>query len=249
VPLAITDCMNFGNPERPEIMGEFVGAVEGMAEACAALDFPVVSGNVSLYNETNGVAIPPTPAIGGVGLIADIAGMADIALKQDGDVLLLLGAETGHLGQSTYMQVMTDRLEGAPPPVDLAAERRTGDLVRGLIKAGAVSAVHDVADGGLLVCIAEMALAGGRGVSLEASPPGAPAHASWFGEDQARYVVAAAPDKADAIHKAASVAGVPVRVLGSAGGEAISLPGETPLPLAALKAAHEDWLPRFMAHG
>ena len=249
VPLAITDCMNFGNPERPEIMGEFVGAVEGTAEACAALDFPVVSGNVSLYNETNGVAIPPTPAIGGVGLIADIDGMADIALKQDGDVLLLLGAETGHLGQSTYMQVMTDRLEGAPPPVDLAAERRTGDLVRGLIKAGAVSAVHDVSDGGLLVCIAEMALAGGRGVSLEASPPRVPAHASWFGEDQARYVVAAAPDKEDAIHKAASVAGVPLRVLGSAGGKAISLPGETPLPLAGLKAAHEDWLPRFMAHG
>jgi len=161
-PLAITDCMNFGNPERPEIMGEFVGAVEGMAEACAALGFPVVSGNVSLYNETNGVAILPTPAIGGVGLIADIADMASITLKQDGDLLLLFGAETGHLGQSTYMQVMMDRLEGAPPPVDLTAERRAGDLVRALIRARAVSAVHDVSDGGLLVAIAEMALAGKR---------------------------------------------------------------------------------------
>jgi phosphoribosylformylglycinamidine synthase II len=248
-PLAITDCMNFGNPERPEIMGEFVGAVEGMAEACAALDFPVVSGNVSLYNETNGVAIPPTPAIGGVGLIADIADMARIALKQDGDLLLLLGEETGHLGQSTYMQVMTDRLEGAPPPVDLDAERHTGDLVRGLIKAHAVSAVHDVSDGGLLVAIAEMALAGGKGVTLDAAPGAVPAHASWFGEDQARYVVAAAPDKADAIHKAAAVAEVPVRVLGSVGGDMITLPGETPLPLTALKAAHWDWLPRFMANG
>ena len=248
-PLAITDCMNFGNPERPEIMGEFVGAVEGMAEACAALDFPVVSGNVSLYNETNGVAIPPTPAIGGVGLIADIAGMARIALKQDGDLLLLLGEETGHLGQSTYMQVMTDRLEGAPPPVDLAAERRTGDLVRGLIKAGAASAVHDVSDGGVLVAIAEMALAGGKGVTLDPAPGDLPAHATWFGEDQARYVVAAAPDKADAIHKAAAVAEVAVRVLGSVGGDMITLPGETPLPLAALKAAHGDWLPRFMANG
>jgi phosphoribosylformylglycinamidine synthase II len=248
-PLAITDCMNFGNPERPEIMGEFVGTVEGMAEACAALDFPVVSGNVSLYNETNGVAIPPTPAIGGVGLIADIADMARIALKQDGDLLLLLGEETGHLGQSTYMQVMTDRLEGAPPPVDLDAERHTGDLVRGLIKAHAVSAVHDVSDGGLLVAIAEMALAGGKGVTLDAAPGAVPAHASWFGEDQARYVVAAAPDKADAIHKAAAVAEVPVRVLGSVGGDMITLPGETPLPLTALKAAHGDWLPRFMANG
>jgi phosphoribosylformylglycinamidine synthase II len=248
-PLAITDCMNFGSPERPEIMGEFVGAVEGMRDACAALDFPVVSGNVSLYNETNGVAIPPTPAIGGVGLIGEIAHMASLALKEDGDLLLLLGDEAGHLGQSTYMQIMTDRLEGAPPPVDLAAERHVGDLVRGLVMAGATSAVHDVSDGGLLVAIAEMALAGGKGVTLEAPPSALPAHASWFGEDQARYVVAASPEKADAIHKAAAVAGVPVRLLGTVGGDAIALPGETALTLSALKAAHEGWLPRFMAHG
>jgi phosphoribosylformylglycinamidine (FGAM) synthase-like enzyme len=164
-------------------------------------------------------------------------------------LLLLLGEETGHLGQSTYMQVMMDRLEGAPPPVDLAAERRVGDLVRGLIKAGAVSAVHDVSDGGLLVAIAEMALAGNRGVTLETPPDRLPAHARWFGEDQARYVVAAAADKADAIHKAAAVADVPVRVLGSVGGDMITLPGETPLSLTALKAAHGEWLPRFMANG
>ena len=127
-PLAITDCMNFGNPERPEIMGEFVGAIEGMAEACTALDFPVVSGNVSLYNETNGVAIPPTPAIGGVGLIPDIAQAVTMALKSDGDILLVLGEEGGHLGQSLYMEIMADGANGAPPSVDLDAERRTGDL-------------------------------------------------------------------------------------------------------------------------
>jgi phosphoribosylformylglycinamidine synthase II len=247
MPLAITDCLNFGNPERPEIMGEFVGAILGMAAACQALRFPVVSGNVSLYNETNGEAIPPTPAVGGVGLIADIAQMADIALKQDGNVLLLLGAETGHLGQSTYMQVMEHRLEGAPPPVDLAAEKRTGDLVRGLITSGMVSAVHDVADGGLLVAVAEMALAGNRGVQLEKTPDGLPAHAVWFGEDQARYVVAAPANEAEAIREAAMAAGVPVRALGTAGGDSIALAGETPLPLATLRAAHEDWLPRFMA--
>ncbi len=248
-PLAITDCMNFGNPERPEIMGEFVGAIEGMVEACTVLDFPVVSGNVSLYNETNGVAIPPTPAIGGVGLIADIADMADPALKNDGDMLLLLGGGPGHLGQSIYMQVMENRLAGAPPPVDLEAEKSTGDLVRGLIKAGAVSAVHDVSDGGVLVAVAEMALAGDRGVMLETPPPDMPAHACWFGEDQARYVVAIAPENADAIHKAAAVGEVPVRVLGTVGGDVIALPGERPLPIATLRAAHEDWLPRFMAHG
>jgi phosphoribosylformylglycinamidine synthase len=248
-PLAITDCMNFGNPERPEIMGEFASAVEGMAEACTALAFPVVSGNVSLYNETNGVPIPPTPAIGGIGLIPDIAAMATIALKREGDLLMLLGAEAGQLGQSLYMQVMSGGTRGAPPPVDLDAERRTGDLVRGLIRSGCLSAVHDVSDGGLLVAIAEMALAGGHGVSLDSVPGPLPLHALWFGEDQARYVVAASPDKADAIHKAAAVAKVPLRLLGKVGGEAIKLDGEPPLPLAALRDAHEDWLPRFMAHG
>jgi len=147
------------------------------------------------------------------------------------------------------MQIMEHRLEGAPPPVDLETEKHAGDLVRGLIKAGAVSAVHDVSDGGVLVAVAEMALAGNRGVSLEVPPPDVPAHASWFGEDQARYVVAAAPDHADAIHKAASVADVPVRVIGSVGGDMISLPDETPLALTALRAAHEDWMPRFMTNG
>ena len=245
-PLAITDCLNFGNPERPEIMGEFVGAIEGMAEACTALNFPVVSGNVSLYNETNGVAIPPTPAVGGVGLIADIAEMTDTALKADGDVILLLGGETGHLGQSIYMSVMEDRLDGAPPPVDLARERAVGDLVRGFIKAGTVNAVHDVGDGGLLVAIAEMALAGKRGVDLDAAPDGLPAHAVWFGEDQARYVVTATPDKVDTIVDVAAVYDVPVRVLGTAGGDTFTLAGEAPLPLGMLRAAHEDWLPRFM---
>jgi len=248
-PLAITDCMNFGNPERPEIMGEFVGAVEGMADACTALAFPVVSGNVSLYNETNGVAIPPTPAIGGVGLIPDIARMATIALKREGDLLLLLGAEHGHLGQSLFMQIVLDRSDGAPPPVDLDAEWRTGNLVRALIREGALSAVHDVSDGGLLVAIAEMALAGSKGVTLEAAPDHLPVHALWFGEDQARYVIAASPDNADAIHKAAALAEVPIRLLGRVGGEAIALQGEAPLPLGTLRTVHEDWLPRFMAHG
>ena len=246
-PLAITDCLNFGSPERPEIMGEFVGAVEGMGQACTALAFPVVSGNVSLYNETNGVAIPPTPAIGGVGLIPDMAAMATIALKNEGDVLILLGAEVGHLGQSLYQELATGHIEGAPPPVDLDAERRTGDLVRGLIGSGQVSAVHDVSDGGLLVAIAEMALTGGLGAELEATPDSLPAHAIWFGEDQGRYVVAVAPGKADAIRKDAAEANVPVRLVGKAAGDALTLSGEAPLSLHALRVAHGTWLPRFMA--
>ncbi|MEZ5827886.1 MAG: phosphoribosylformylglycinamidine synthase subunit PurL [Hyphomicrobiales bacterium] len=248
-PLAITDCLNFGNPERPEIMGEFVGAIEGMGEACAALDFPVVSGNVSLYNETNGVAIPPTPAVGGVGLIPDIDRMARIGLTHDGDVLILLGAEGGHLGQSLYQDLATGTTADAPPPVDLAAERTIGDFVRGLIREGRVTAVHDISDGGLIVAIAEMALAGNRGVKLDAPSSGLPAHALWFGEDQGRYVIAASPEDAEAIAKRASGAKIPARAVGIAGGEALILPGEAPLTLQALRAAHEGWLPGFMAHG
>ncbi len=245
-PLAITDCLNFGNPERPEVMGELVEAIEGMAEACRALSFPVVSGNVSLYNETNGIAIPPTPAVGGIGLIPDIREMARIALERDGDALILVGAEAGHLGQSLYQEIITGRAEGAPPPVDLASERRAGDFVRALIRQGRVSAVHDVSDGGLLVAVAEMALPGGLGVELDAAPQGLPAHAVWFGEDQGRYVASTAPGEIAHILADAAKAKIPVRVIGSVAGDALKLPGEAPLSLAALRSVHARWLPHFM---
>jgi phosphoribosylformylglycinamidine synthase len=248
-PLAITDCLNFGNPERPEIMGEFVGAVEGMAEACRALSFPVVSGNVSLYNETNGVAIPPTPAVGGIGLIPDIAKIARIGLTQEGDALIVIGAEGGHLGQSLYQELAQGKTEGAPPPVDLDAELRVGNFVRGLIRAGSVSAVHDISDGGLLVAIAEMALAGGVGAELDALPQGLPAHAVWFGEDQGRYVIAVAPKDVARILQEAEKAAIPVRVVGKSTGRALKLLGEAPLSLDALRSRHEGWLPGFMAGG
>ena len=248
-PLAITDCMNFGNPERPEIMGEFVGAVKGMAEACTALFFPVVSGNVSLYNETNGIAIPPTPAIGGIGLIPDVAKMVVPGLKHDGDVLILIGPEGHHLGQSLYQELAAGRYEGAPPHVDLEAERRVGDFVRGLIRKARVSAVHDISDGGLLVAVAEMALAGGLGVELDAAPAGAPAHAVWFGEDQGRYVAAAGSEEAARILREAKEVGIPARRVGKATGDTLKLAGEAPLSLQALRTAHDRWLPRFMEGG
>src|SRR5208337_224365 len=149
-PLALTDNMNFGNPERPQIMGEFVGAIEGMREACLALDYPVVSGNVSLYNETSGRAILPTPVIGGVGLIADAAATVDLALKRDGDAVILIGDTGGQLGASLYLREIEGREAGPPPPVDLAAERGNGDFVRAQIRAGTVAACHDLSDGGLL---------------------------------------------------------------------------------------------------
>ena len=245
-PLAITDNLNFASPERPEIMGQFVGAIKGMAEACRVLDYPVVSGNVSLYNETNGVGIPPTPAIGGVGLVPDIARMADLRLKGSGDLLVVIGRESGHLGQSLYQELVTGKLEGAPPPVDLADEIKAGRLVRALIREGKVAAVHDVSDGGLLVAVAEMALAGSIGVELFAYEGKLPAHAVWFGEDQGRYVLAVDPMRAEEVLERARLLALPGRIIGRTGGEEIALKGEPALALAELRRAHEAWLPEYM---
>ncbi len=244
-PLALTDCMNFGNPERPDIMGQFVGCIDGMGQACRALDFPIVSGNVSLYNETNGQAIPPTPAVGGIGLIPDIGHMGTIALTAEGLSLVLIGAEAGHLGQSLYMDVVLGRREGAPPPVDLAAERKAGDLVRALIREGAAAAVHDVSDGGVLAAVAEMAMAGGVGVELLPYDGPLPLHAMLFGEDQGRYVVAARHNAAQLCAHAGGL-GLPARIIGTTAGDAIELPDGTSLPLARLRELHEAWLPHYM---
>jgi phosphoribosylformylglycinamidine synthase len=245
-PLAITDNMNFGNPERPEIMGQFVGSVAGMREACEALQYPVVSGNVSLYNETNGKSIPPTPAIGGVGLVPDIARMATLSFKRAGDLVLLIGREQGHLGQSRYQQILVGKLEGAPPPVDLADEIKAGTLVRALIREGKVAAVHDVSDGGLLVAVAEMALAGRIGAELFPYEGKLPSHAIWFGEDQGRYVLEAEPSLAEEVAERARLLGLPARIIGRTGGEGLVLRGEPALMLAELRTAHEAWLPDYM---
>ena len=246
VPLAVTDNLNFGNPERPEIMGQFAGCIEGMAEACRALDFPVVSGNVSFYNETEGRSIPPTPVIGGVGLIADIrTGMARPALIRGGDALVLIGDTSGHLGRSMLLRVLADRDEGTPPPVNLAAERRNGDFVRRLIADGAVAACHDVSDGGLLIAVAEMALAGGIGARLFAPETRLPPLAWMYGEDQARYVLAAAD--ANPILAAAAEAGVPAAVVGETGGAELTVGDGDSISLQELRDAHERWFPARMA--
>ena len=248
-PLALTDNLNFGNPERPEIMGQFVGCVRGIAEACKALDFPVVSGNVSLYNETNGQAILPTPSIGGVGLLADFTKSATLAFKAAGEAILLIGETQGWLGQSLYLRDVCGREEGAPPPVDLIEERENGDVVRALIAEGLVTAAHDLSDGGLLVALAEMAMASGIGARLDAAPADTPAHAFWFGEDQGRYVVTVPKAQADAIMQRVQAAQVPVQMLGSTGGDTIALSGERPILIKALVERFEGWLPNYMAGG
>jgi phosphoribosylformylglycinamidine synthase II len=243
-PLALTDNLNFGNPERPDIMGQFIGCVRGIGDACRALEFPVVSGNVSLYNETNGRAILPTPTIGGVGLLNDFTTSMTLAFKSEGEAVLLIGETRGWLGQSIYLRDICEREDGAPPPVDLAAERRHGDFVRGLISDGLVTAVHDVSDGGLLVALAEMAMASGIGAVLE-QPSGIPSHAFWFGEDQARYVVTA--KDANLVAQRAKAAGVPFTRLGATGGDMLAVAGARPLRVGELRHRFEAWLPAYMA--
>jgi phosphoribosylformylglycinamidine synthase subunit PurL len=264
-PLALTDNLNFGNPERPEYMGQFVGCLSGIGEAAAALDFPIVSGNVSLYNETQGAGILPTPAIGGVGVIADVtkAGRvgfpalpdgvpsvngATLVLEDDAPLaILLIGKTDGWLGESAYARDLCGRKDCAPPPVDLAAERRNGEFVRALVLNGRARAAHDLSDGGLAVALAEMILAGGGGARIDALPEG-PKHAVLFGEDQARYLLAVSAHDLDAILTEAANADVPALRIGAVEeGGSLKLPGEAPILLSELREAHETPLPAFMA--
>ncbi|WP_438275901.1 phosphoribosylformylglycinamidine synthase subunit PurL [Nitrobacter sp.] len=246
-PLAITDNLNFGNPERPENMGQFVGCLKGISDACTALDFPVVSGNVSLYNETNGRGILPTPSIGGVGLLDDFTKSASLAFKAEGHPILLIGETQGWLGQSVYLRDVCGREEGAPPPVDLVAERRNGDVVRGMIHAGTATAVHDVSDGGLLVALAEMAMASGIGAVLDAAPEAIVPHAWWFGEDQARYIVTVHERDLLSVFTKLRAVGVPCVQIGLTGGREIAIAAERAVAVKALQHGFESWLPDYMA--
>ena len=245
LPLACTDNLNFGNPERPETMGQFVAAVEGLAEACTALDFPIVSGNVSLYNESPDGAILPTPAIGGVGLIDDVSKTASISFKRAGEMILLIGETKGWLGQSAYLRDICEREEGAPPPVDLGLEKKTGDFIRGLVRAGTVTAAHDLSEGGLGVALAEMALSGGLGAFIEVATE-IPLHAFLFGEDQARYLLTCKPDAAAAIKDGAGAQGIACRAIGTTGGDTLTIAGGAAILLSDLRQRHDSWLPDYM---
>jgi phosphoribosylformylglycinamidine synthase len=245
LPLAVTDNLNYGNPQKPEIMWQIVAGIDGIGEACRALDFPVIGGNCSLYNETNGEGILPTPAIGGVGLIKDVRKTATVAFKRADDVVILIGETKGHLGQSIYLREIEGREEGAAPPVDLKAEKKNGDFVRGLIEAGRVDTVHDVSDGGLLVAIAEMAIAGKIGAMVGQAEI-ADAIPFWFGEDQGRYLIAAPFAEAEKIVKQARDAYIFVAELGKTGGDALVMDNKDRVAVAQVRAAHENWFPRFM---
>ncbi len=246
-PLAITNCLNFGNPERPAIMGQLVAAIEGMAQACRALDFPVVSGNVSLYNDTDGRPVQPTPEIGGLGLIEDLGRMVGMAWDEPGLSLILVGESAGWLGASLYLREVLGREDGAPPPVDLESERRHGDFVLKLAGEGRTLACHDLSDGGLAVAAAEMCIASRMGAKLNV-PRDVPSAMGWlFGEEQGRYLLAVRGDDRRRILAQAAEAGVIAREVGTTGGDALIVTGEAPISVETLAERQASWLPRYMA--
>jgi phosphoribosylformylglycinamidine synthase subunit PurL len=226
-------------------MGQFVGCIEGMREACNALEYPVVSGNVSLYNETNGTGIFPTPAIGGVGLLEKSEHMTTVAFKAADETILVVGDTFGDFGQSIYLRTIEDREEGAPPAVDLVAEKRNGDFVRNAIHSGLVTACHDISDGGLAVAVSEMALAGNIGANLELGDS-LPLHAACFAEDQARYIVTASANDAEKLAELAKSANVPLQIVGTTGHNDINIGKSVSVSLNDIRQAHTNWLPDLM---
>ena len=248
-PLAVTNCLNFGNPQRPEIMAQFVEALRGMGDACRALDFPIVSGNVSLYNESKatggGSAILPTPAIGGVGLLEDWEKSATIGFKAPDQEIYFVGKDpTGHVGQSVWLREVLGRTDGNPPAIDLKAERNAGEAIREMISSGIATAVHDISDGGILGAVAEMALASGIGARVSNFNDALPDHLWAFGEEQGSYIVTIPSGAAGA--NALLDRSLRFAFIGFTGGDAVEISDVCRVPLADLRAAHEGFFPALM---
>ena len=233
LPIAITDCMNFGNPEKPEIMGQFVECIRGMGDACSKLNYPVVSGNVSLYNETNGVGIYPTPAIGGVGLIKDLSNVKTLSLKGEGNFLIVIGKSNNHLGNSKYMTIMRSKEEGGTPEIDLDEELKNGKLVLEAINQNLVQSSHDVGEGGILVAVTEMCMAGDLGVKIDVDKSFP--HGFYFGEDQSRYLVEIKSEDFKSFENLATSNDVYFEKLGIIGGDNIEIKNVGKKSVAALR--------------
>ncbi|MBB4076167.1 phosphoribosylformylglycinamidine synthase [Bartonella fuyuanensis] len=245
IPLAATDNLNFGNPEKPEIMGQLIFAIKGIGEACRILDFPIVSGNVSLYNETNGEAILPTPTIAGVGLLKDWSKLVTISGMQNGDSIILVGDCGSHLGQSIYARNILNIDAGTPPPVDLQLEKKHGQFVRDVINSGFIHAAHDISDGGLAIALAEMVIKAKKGIKIKLSNK-SPHHAELFGEDQGRYLLAVKPHALSSLKKQAQINTISLTELGRVEGDSLNIEGILTLSVDKLTQAYENWFPQFM---
>ena len=237
LPIAITDCMNFGNPEKPEIMGQFVECIRGMGDACSKLNYPVVSGNVSLYNETNGEGIYPTPAIGGVGLIKDLSNVKTLSLKEDGNFLCVVGKTANHLGSSKYISIIQSKEEGGTPEINLDTELRNGNFVMDAINQKLIASAHDVGEGGILVAISEMCMSGNLGITIEIETDFP--HGYFFAEDQSRYLLEVSPNNYDECQKLANNNDVHFEKIGIVGGDKISIKNIGDQQVSVLKRSFE----------
>jgi phosphoribosylformylglycinamidine synthase len=247
-PKALVNCLNFGNPEHPEVMWQFSEVVDGMSEACDALGIPVVGGNVSFYNESRGTDIDPTPVAGVIGLVDELTTVPPTPQLVDGDSVVVLGATAAELGGSEWA-IRHDLRGGRPPAADLDAAAALHELVRDLVVRRVVHGVHDCADGGLAVAVAEMAIASGVGATL-ATPLTAPEDlvpgVAWFSESASRVVLSVAPAEVDGVLVAADAAGVPVSVLGRAGGDLLEAAGAFSVSLADATHAWRDAIPDIL---
>ena len=252
-PLALTDCLNYGNPEKPEVFYTLRESVLGMAEACEALGTPVISGNVSLYNENKGSAIYPTPVIGMVGLLDEVDQAMGLAFRQTGDRVVLLGQSFDDLGGSEYLKLITGKALGEPPRIDLGLEAAVQRCCLGAIRACLVRSAHDCSDGGLAVALAESCMAGGLGLECEAGAlerllqrDGCRVDAILFGESQSRIVLSLDESHLHALERLAGEAGVPLAVLGTVGGERFRLGGWIDMPVSEMRDAWSDALGRML---
>ena len=243
LPIAITDCMNFGNPEKPEIMGQFVECIRGMGEACSKLNYPVISGNVSFYNETNGEGIYPTPAIGGVGLIKDLSNTMTISLKKEGSYICVIGISNNHLGNSQYLSIIKNKEIGSTPSIDLEEELKNGKFILNFIEQNKFEAVHDIGDGGLLVALAEMSIYGGKGVNLDINKSSLIEY--LFGEDQSRYLVEISKDNFEEFMRKAEKNNVSVEKIGITQADQFEIKNIGKIKVDDLIQAHESWFKKF----
>lgn len=244
-PIAITNCLNFGNPEKKEIMGQFVDSINGMKEACETLNYPVISGNVSLYNETNGIAIYPTPTIGGVGLLKNINNMMTFNFKNTESIIAVIGETSGHLSQSALIYDVIGDKEGPPPQINLKEEKKNGLFVSDLIKGKLVNAVHDISHGGIIVTLAEMCMASNIGAKIKVSGSNSDKIKYLFSEDQARYLIEISKKNLEKIKKTASTKNIKIDIIGNTQSEIFEVENDLKISVKELKTKNESWFKNY----
>jgi len=244
-PIAITNCLNFGNPEKKEIMGQFVDSINGMREACETLNYPVISGNVSLYNETNGVAIYPTPTIGGVGLLKNINNMMTLNFKNTENIIAVVGETSGHLSQSALIYDVMGNKEGPPPQINLKEEKKNGLFVSNLIKNKLVAAVHDVSHGGIIVTVAEMCMASNIGAKIKVSGSNIDKIKYLFSEDQARYLIEISKKNLEKVKKIANTKKIKIDIIGNTQSEIFEVENDLKISVKELKTKNESWFKNY----